>query len=63
MLRITIVLYLAKMSGPTHNLNIQEYSLSELLGLFELNSYDISVEDLKVPPTKNSLFLKADTNL
>ena len=47
MLRITIVLYLAKMSGPTHNLNIQEYSLSELLGLFELNSYDISVEDLK----------------
>lgn len=47
MLRITIVLYLAKMSGPTHNLNIQEYSLSELLGLFELNSYDIGVEDLK----------------
>ena len=35
------------MSGPTHNLNIQEYSLPELLGLFELNSYDISVEDLK----------------
>ena len=44
---MTIVVYLANMSGPTHNLNIQEYSLEELLGLFELNSYDISVDDLK----------------
>ena len=35
------------MPGPTHNLNIQEYSLEELLGLFELKSYDISVDDLK----------------
>lgn len=35
------------MSGPIHNLNIQQYSLEELLGLFELKCYDISVEDLK----------------
>lgn len=35
------------MSGPSHNLNIQEYSLEEVLGLFDLHSYDISIDDLK----------------
>ena len=35
------------MSKPTHNLNIQSYSLEELLGLFDLTTYDISSEDLK----------------
>ena len=35
------------MSVPCHNLNIQEYSLEEVLGLFDLHSYDISIEDLK----------------
>lgn len=35
------------MSGPIHNLNIQEYSLDEVLGLFDLHSYDISIDDLK----------------
>ena len=35
------------MSGSTHNLQIQNYSFDELLGLFDLNSYQISVDDLK----------------
>ena len=35
------------MSAPTHNLNIQNYSLEELLGLFDLTTYEISVDDLK----------------
>jgi len=35
------------MSGSNHNLQIQNYSLNELLGLFELDSYQISMEDLK----------------
>ena len=34
------------MSRPCHNLNIQEYSLEEVLGLFDLN-YDITLDDLK----------------
>ena len=34
------------MSSPCHNLNIQEYSLEEVLGLFDLN-YDITLDDLK----------------
>ena len=35
------------MSSPVHNLNIQTYSLDEILGLFDLNDYNISVQDLK----------------
>jgi hypothetical protein len=35
------------MSGSNHNLQIQNYSFDELLGLFELESYQISVDDLK----------------
>jgi hypothetical protein len=35
------------MSGSTHNLNIQNYSLDELLGLFDLDSYELTVEDMK----------------
>ena len=35
------------MSGSDHNLQIQNYSFDELLGLFELESYQISVDDLK----------------
>ena len=31
----------------THNLKIESYTLDELLGLFEIKSYDISMEDLK----------------
>ncbi len=30
-----------------HNLKIESYTLDELLGLFEIKSYDISIEDLK----------------
>jgi hypothetical protein len=40
------------MSIPTHNLTIQSYSLDEILGLFDLNSYDISIENLKVAKKK-----------
>jgi len=35
------------MSRPTHNLDIQTYSLEELLGLFGLTTYNISTNDLK----------------
>ena len=35
------------MSGPSHNLDIQEYSLEEVLGLFDLKSFDITIDDLK----------------
>ena len=35
------------MSGPLHNLDIQEYSLEEVLGLFDLKNYDITIDDLK----------------
>jgi hypothetical protein len=35
------------MSGPTHNLNIQEYSLDEVLGLFDLHDYNFTINDLK----------------
>ncbi len=35
------------MSTPLHNLNIQNYSLKELLELFDLTTYEISVDDLK----------------
>jgi len=35
------------MSKTPHNLNIQSYSLEELLGLFDLTTYEISVDDLK----------------
>jgi hypothetical protein len=31
----------------THNLNIQSYSFEELLGLFDLKSYDLTVQDMK----------------
>lgn len=41
-------LYLSTiMSSANHNLNIQNYSLDELLGLFELHSYEITLEDMK----------------
>ena len=40
------------MSIQNHNLNIQSYSLDEMLGLFELDSYDISIENLKVAKKK-----------
>ena len=40
------------MSVPLHNLNIQSYSLDEMLGLFELDSYDISIENLKAAKRK-----------
>jgi hypothetical protein len=30
-----------------HNLRIEDYTLDDLLGLFEIRSYDISMEDLK----------------
>ena len=30
-----------------HNLNLQSYSLDEILGLFDLTSYDISIDHLK----------------
>ena len=40
------------MSIQNHNLNIQSYSLDEMLGLFELDSYDISIENLKVAKRK-----------
>ena len=36
-----------QMSKPAHNLDIQLYSLEELLGLFELTTYDITTSDLK----------------
>ena len=35
------------MSSPVHNLNIQTYSLDDILGLFDLNDYNIGVQDLK----------------
>jgi hypothetical protein len=35
------------MPGPTHNLNIQEYSLDEVLELFDLHDYNFTIEDLK----------------
>ena len=35
------------MSGPTHNLNIQEYSLDEVLGLFDLHDYNLTIDHLK----------------
>jgi hypothetical protein len=35
------------MSRPTHNLDIQTYSLEELLGLFGLTTYNISTNDLR----------------
>ena len=35
------------MTTPVHNLNIQSYSLDEILGLFDLNSYDITIDNLK----------------
>ena len=35
------------MSKPTHNLDIQTYSLEELLGLFGLTTYNISTNDLR----------------
>ena len=37
----------SQMSKPAHDLDIHLYSLEELLGLFELTSYDISTSDLK----------------
>lgn len=40
------------MSAPNHNLNIQSYSLDEILGLFDLESYDITIEDLKTAKRK-----------
>lgn len=40
------------MSIPTHNLTIQSYSLDEIMGLFDLDSYDISIENLKVAKKK-----------
>jgi hypothetical protein len=40
------------MSVPNHNLNIQSYSLDEILGLFDLESYDITIEDLKTAKRK-----------
>ena len=33
--------------SSAHNLKIESYSLDELLGLFEIKSYEISIEDLK----------------
>jgi|TARA_B110000008_G_scaffold186964_1_gene185777 hypothetical protein len=35
------------MSPPAHNLNLQEYSLDEILDLFDLHDYNFSIEDLK----------------
>lgn len=35
------------MSTTGHNLTIESYTLDELLGLFDIKSYDISTEDLK----------------
>lgn len=40
------------MSVPNHNLNIQSYSLDEILGLFDLESYDITIDDLKTAKRK-----------
>ena len=40
------------MSAPNHNLNIQSYSLDEILGLFDLESYDITIDDLKTAKRK-----------
>lgn len=40
------------MSVPNHNLNIQSYSLDEIFGLFDLESYDITIEDLKTAKRK-----------
>lgn len=35
------------MSKPVHNLNIQTYSLEEILGLFDLTNYSITIDQLK----------------
>ena len=35
-----------------HNLNLQSYSLDEILGLFDLTSYDISIDHLKTAKRK-----------
>ena len=35
-----------------HNLNLQSYSLDEILGLFDLTSYDISIDNLKTAKRK-----------
>jgi hypothetical protein len=40
------------MSIPNHNLNIQSYSLDEILGLFDLKNYDITTENLKAAKRK-----------
>jgi len=40
------------MSIPNHNLNIQSYSLDEILGLFDLNNYDITTDNLKAAKRK-----------
>jgi len=40
------------MSVPNHNLNIQSYSFDEILELFDLKSYDISISDLKTAKRK-----------
>ena len=40
------------MSAPLHNLNIQSYSLDELLGLFDLHNYDITIDNLKTAKRK-----------
>lgn len=47
------------MTSPVHNLNINNYSLDEILGLFELSSYQISVNDLKLAK-KRVLMLHPD---
>jgi cation transport regulator ChaB len=36
-----------KEENYTHNLDIQQYNLKELLGLFNINTYDFSLNDLK----------------
>ena len=40
-------MYRGAMSRPTHNLDIQTYSLEELLSLFGLTAYNISTNDLR----------------
>jgi len=40
------------MTTPCHNLNIQSYSLDEILELFDLHNYDITIENLKVAKRK-----------
>ena len=54
------------MSRPTHNLDIQTYSLEELLSLFGLTAYNISTNDLRqakkrvlmLHPDKSKLYSK-----